>query len=46
MDVMERSVVEGPVVVRERLEVFAAGVLGGAVNRQVQLVNGELYLRG
>ena len=46
MAVMERSVVDGPVVVRERLEAFAAGVLGEAVNRQVQLVNGELYLRG
>jgi SRSO17 transposase len=46
MAVMERSVVDGPVVVRERLEAFAAGVLGEAVNRQVQLVNGGLYLRG
>jgi SRSO17 transposase len=46
MAVMERSVVDGPVVVRERLEAFAGEVLGEAVNRQVQLVNGELYLRG
>ena len=46
MAVMERSVVDGPVVVRERLEAFAAEVLGEAANRQVQLVNGELYLRG
>jgi SRSO17 transposase len=46
MAVMERSVVDGAVVVRERLEAFAAEVLGEAVNRQVQLVNGELYLRG
>jgi SRSO17 transposase len=36
----------GPVVVRERLEGFARKVLGVAVNRQVQLVNGGLYLRG
>jgi SRSO17 transposase len=46
MAVMEWPVVDGPVVVRERLGAFAAGVLGEAVNRQVQLVNGELYLRG
>ena len=47
MAVMEQSVVvDGPGVLRERLEVFAAEVLGEAVNRQVQLVNGELYLRG
>jgi SRSO17 transposase len=46
MAVMVRPVVDGPVVVRERLEVFAAEVLGEAVNRQVQLINGELYLRG
>ncbi len=45
MAVME-TVVDGPVVVRERLEGFALGVLGEAVNRQVQLVNGERYLRG
>ena len=45
MAVME-TVVDGPVVVRERLGVFAREVLGEAVNRQVQLVNGERYLRG
>jgi SRSO17 transposase len=39
-------VVDGPVVVRERLEAFANEVLGAAVNRPVQLVNGRLYLRG
>ena len=39
-------VVDGPVVVRERLEAFAEEVLEGAVNRPVQLVNGRLYLRG
>ncbi len=38
-------VVDGPVVVRERLEAFAEEVLEGAVNRPVQLVNGRLYLR-
>jgi hypothetical protein len=38
-------VVDGPVVVRERLEVFADEVLGAAVNRPVQLANGRLYLR-
>jgi SRSO17 transposase len=43
--VME-GVVDGPVVVRERLGAFAREVLGEAVNRQVQLVNGERYLRG
>src|ERR1700683_3882788 len=46
MAVMERSVVDGPVVVRERLEAFAAGVLGEAVNRGVEWFNGELFLRG
>ena len=45
MAVME-TVVDGPVVVGERLEAFAREVLGEAVNRQVQLVNGGLYLRG
>jgi hypothetical protein len=44
--VMERSVVDRPMVVGERLEAFAVGVLGAAVNRRVQLANGELYLRG
>ena len=32
--------------VRERLEAFAAEVLAEAMNRPVQVVNGELYLRG
>src|SRR5437879_12807867 len=41
-----RESVDGPSVVRERLEVFAGEVLLGAVNRPVQLVNGGLYLRG
>jgi SRSO17 transposase len=41
-----RATVDGPPVVRERLEVFAGEVLAGAVNRPVQLVNGGLYLRG
>jgi SRSO17 transposase len=39
-------VVDGPVVVRERLEAFAEEVFEEAVNRPVQLVNGRLYLRG
>jgi SRSO17 transposase len=43
---MTEMVVDGPVVVRERLEAFAGEVLGEAVNRPVQLVNGQLYLRG
>jgi SRSO17 transposase len=38
--------VDGPVVVRERLEAFADEVLCEAVNRPVQLVNGRSYLRG
>lgn len=38
--------VDSPVVVRERLEAFAAGVLAEAMNRPVQRVNGALYLRG
>jgi SRSO17 transposase len=43
---MMEMVVDGPVVVRERLEAFAEGVLSEAVNRPVQLVNGRSYLRG
>lgn len=39
-------VVDGPVVVRERLEAFADEMLAEAVNRPVQLVNGRSYLRG
>lgn len=38
--------VDSPSAVRERLEAFAAEVLGEAVNRPVQLVNGGLYVRG
>lgn len=38
--------VDGPAVVRERVEAFAAGVLAEAVNRPVQLANGAFYLRG
>jgi SRSO17 transposase len=38
--------VDPPSVVRERLEAFAAEVLGEAMNRPVQTVNGGLYLRG
>jgi SRSO17 transposase len=41
-----RERVDAPAAVRERLEVFAGGVLGEAMNRPVQLVNGALYLRG
>ncbi|MGH2831409.1 MAG: IS701 family transposase [Solirubrobacteraceae bacterium] len=46
MSVMALVDVDGPVVVRERLEAFAGEVLAGAVNRPVQLVNGGVYLRG
>ena len=38
--------VEAPLVVLERLEAFASGVLAGAMNRPVQVVNGGLYLQG
>jgi SRSO17 transposase len=38
--------VDGPSAVAERLEAFGIGVLAGAVNRPVQLVNGGVYLRG
>jgi SRSO17 transposase len=34
------------VAVRERLEAFGVEVLSGAMNRQVQVRNGGLYLRG
>ena len=44
MAVMAR--VDGPVLVRERLEAFAAVVLAEAMNRPVQRVNGALYVRG
>ncbi|MCW3013696.1 MAG: hypothetical protein JWO02_788 [Solirubrobacterales bacterium] len=46
MAVMAAAEVDGPEVVKRRLEAFAAGVLAGAMNRPVQLSNGGLYLRG
>jgi SRSO17 transposase len=46
MAVMVAADVRGPAEVRERLEAFGLEVLGGAVNRPVQLVNGGVYLRG
>jgi SRSO17 transposase len=47
MAVAEEDVeVDGVAVVKERLEAFAAQVLASAMNRQVQMVNGALYLRG
>jgi SRSO17 transposase len=46
MTAMMGMAVDGPVVVRERLEVFADEVLTEAVNRPVQLDNGRVYLRG
>ncbi len=46
MAVMAAVDVDGPVLVKERLEAFASQVLAQAVNRPVQLVNGALYLRG
>ncbi|MGI8715954.1 MAG: IS701 family transposase [Solirubrobacteraceae bacterium] len=39
-------VVDTPLVVSERLEVYALGVLAGAMNRPVQMSNGSLYLQG
>lgn len=41
-----RVEVDGPSAVRGRLEAFAVEVLGEAMNRPVQVVNGGLYLRG
>jgi SRSO17 transposase len=38
--------VDPPSVVADRLEAFARSVLAGAMNRPVQVVNGERYLRG
>ena len=38
--------IDAPTAVKERLEAFAAEVLADAMNRPVQLANGELYLRG
>lgn len=46
MAVMAAAEVDGPMVVKRRLEAFAAGVLASAMNRPVQLSNGGLYLRG
>jgi SRSO17 transposase len=46
MAVMAAADVDGSAVVRERLEAFAAEVLGESMNRPVQVVNGGLYLRG
>jgi SRSO17 transposase len=45
-DADEMVGVDPLVVVRERLEAFAEGVLAEATNRPVQIVNGGLYLRG
>ncbi len=42
----EDRAVDAPVVVAERLEAFAGGVLARAMNRPVQDRNGGLYLRG
>jgi SRSO17 transposase len=44
--VVSREKVDGPSAVRERLEAFGAEVLGEAMNRPVQSVNGGVYLRG
>ena len=38
--------VDRPSAVRERAEAFTAEVLGEAMNRPVQMVNGGLYVRG
>jgi SRSO17 transposase len=38
--------VDVPSVVADRLEAFAVEVLASAMNRPVQMVNGEAYLRG
>lgn len=46
MVVVAEADVGGPAAVKERLEVFAGEVLGEAMNRPVQVVNGGLYLRG
>lgn len=46
MAVMAAADVDAPAQVKERLEAFAAEVLAEAMNRPVQMVNGELYLRG
>ena len=41
-----QKLADRPASVRERLAAFGAEVLGEAMNRPVQLVNGGLYLRG
>ena len=46
VDAGEGRVVDGPLVVAERLEAFGIEVLAGAMNRPVQVRNGSLYLRG
>ena len=46
VDAGEGRVVDGPLVVAERLEAFGTEVLAGAMNRPVQVRNGSLYLRG
>jgi len=46
MATMAATDADAPVEVKERLEAFAAEVLGEAMNRPVQLHNGGLYLRG
>jgi SRSO17 transposase len=38
--------VDAPSVVADRLEAFGEAVLAGAMNRPVQMINGETYLRG
>jgi hypothetical protein len=38
--------VDASSLVADRLEAFGVEVLAGAMNRPVQLVNGEAYLRG
>jgi SRSO17 transposase len=46
MAAMAAADADAPAEVRERLEAFAAEVLAEAMNRPVQVANGELYLRG
>jgi SRSO17 transposase len=46
VDAGEGRVVDGPLVVAERLEAFGIEVLARAMNRPVQVRNGSLYLRG
>ncbi|MGZ6622309.1 MAG: transposase [Solirubrobacteraceae bacterium] len=42
----EDRVVDGPLVVAERLETFGIELLAGAMNRPVQVRNGNLCLHG